>query len=205
MLGEVVVAPEGAVWYHDALGEACGARGVVDECEFVGALFLVVGYVLSAEILGVFASEHLVEVFAGVGELVGAREAERVVGYVDDAFQSWHPHGIDLCGHDISHEEELRLAVVDDVMDLFGCELVEHWHGDGSIGESGEECHCPVCAVASAEGDLVASLNASVLEEDVEFLYLSRHVVVLQGDALIVGEGVAVPVVEDAFLDDSVE
>ena len=67
MHGEVVVAPQGAIRYHHSFGESRGAAGVVDECQFVGALLVIVFHMLATEILWKLASVELVEVLTGVG------------------------------------------------------------------------------------------------------------------------------------------
>ena len=116
-----------------------------------------------------------------------------------------HLGGVDGGGHDVAHEEELGIRVVHDVVHLVGHELVQDGHGHGAVGERGQEGACPVGAVASAEGYLVALFYAAVLEENVQFLYLACHVVILQGGSLEVGQRVKVPVVYDAFLDDGIK
>ena len=101
----------------------------------------------------------------------------------------------------VAHEEQAGLGVVDDVMDLLGIELMQDGYGDGAVGEGGEEGNGPLAGVASGKGDLVALLNTAVLKETVDFLYFTCHIVILQRLALIVSQCVAVPIVDDAFLD----
>ena len=166
---------------------------------------MVVVDVLLAEVFRILLAKHLVEVFAGVGELLGAADHERIVGDVDDALQSRHLRGVDLRGRHVADEEELGVAVVDDVVDLVGRELVEDGHGHRAIGEDGEEGSSPGRGVASAEGYLVASLHARGLKHDVQFLYLARHIVILQRLAFVVGKRVEIPVVDDTLLDEGVK
>ena len=156
---------------------------------------------LLAEVFGELLAVEFVQVFAGVGELVGARDHQRVVRIVDDAFESRHLHGVDDRGHVVAHEEQAGLGVVDDIMDLLRIELVQDGYGDGAVGERGEEGHGPLAGVAPCEGDLVALHDAAVLEENMEFLNFTCHVVILQRLALIVSQCIAVPVVDDALLD----
>ena len=160
---------------------------------------------LLAEIFWVFVPEHLVEVLAGVGQFLCAGDNQRIVWNVDYALKSRHLLRIHLRRHHVSHEEELGVGVVHYVVYLVWRELMEYWHGYGSIGQHGEESRCPCRAVAAAEGYLVAFLNAGALEHDVKLLYLACHVVVLQGSTLVIGESVAIPVPDDAVLDELVE
>ena len=160
---------------------------------------------LFTEKLGIFLAEHLVEMLAGVGEFVGARHDKRVVGYVDDALQPRHLGGIDFRGHHVAHEEQFGIGVVDDVMHLFGHELVQDGHGDGPVGERGQESHGPISTVASAECNLVAFHHTAALKHDVEFFNLPGHVMVLQRGSLVVSQRIKVPMVNDALLDQCVE
>ena len=70
VLGEVGIAPHGAVWKHHALREARGAAGVVDKRQLIGALLNVIIDVLLAEIFGIFLAKDLVEVLSGIGDLL---------------------------------------------------------------------------------------------------------------------------------------
>ena len=160
---------------------------------------------LASEILGELAPIEFVEMLAGVGQFVGTRQCERVVGDVDNAFERRHLGGIHLSADDVADEEDFRLTVVDDVVYLFGGKLMQYWHSHGTIGECGEECHSPMGGVASAECNLVAPLHTRVLEHDMQFLYLACHIVVLQGNAFIISQGIEVPIVYNAFFNYLVE
>ena len=81
-------------------------------------------YVFLAEILRIFLSEHLVEVFACIGEFVGTRHYKRVVGDVDDAFEVGHLCLVDDSSHIVAYEEQLGFAVIDDVVNLVGSKFV---------------------------------------------------------------------------------
>ena len=132
--GEVVVRPDGAVGQHHALREARGTAGIVDEGQFLRTLFLVVAHVFLAEVLGELLAVEFVQVLAGVGEFVGAAHHQRVVGIVDDTLQFRHLQRIDDRCHMVADEEQARLGVVDDVMDLFGIELMEDGHSHSPVG-----------------------------------------------------------------------
>ncbi len=77
--------------------------------------------------------------------------------------------------------------MVYDVVNLLRRKLVKHRHGNGTIGQRGKERYRPVTHVAAAEGNLVAALYAAILKEDVKFLYLACHILVLQGGTFVVG------------------
>ena len=44
----------------------------------------------------------------------------------------------------VTHEEQLGLRVVDNVVNLLGIEFVEYGYCHGTIGQCGEEGHCPL-------------------------------------------------------------
>ena len=54
--------------------------------------------------------------------------------------------------------------------------------------------------VAPADSDFVTRNDATVLEENMKLLYLPGHIVKLQSLPLIVGQGVAVPVVGNGIM-----
>ena len=72
VVGEVVVRPQGAIGNHDALGETCRSAGVVNHGHLFAIGFLVVVDVFLAEVFRELFAVELVEVLAGVGQLVGA-------------------------------------------------------------------------------------------------------------------------------------
>ena len=132
-----------------------------------------------AEVLGILVTEHLVEMLTCVGQLVGTREHQRIVGEIDDALKSGHLGAIYLGGNDIAHEEQLGVAMVHDVVNLVGHELMQDRYGYGTIGERGQEGTGPGRTVAAAEGYLVTLLHTAILKQDVQLLYLARHVMIL--------------------------
>ena len=91
--------------------------------------------------------------------------------------------------------------MVYDIVDLLGIELMEYGHSNGAIGEGGEECHGPLAGVAAGKGYLVTFHNAAILEKDMQLLDFAGHIMILQRLSLEVGQGVAIPVVDDALLD----
>ena len=91
------------------------------------------------------------------------------------------------------------------VVYLVGRELMQDGHADRTVGESGKEGHAPAGAVPAADGNLVATLNTAVLEEDVQLLYFSGNVFVLQGCSLEICQCIKIPMVDDAFLDHGIK
>ena len=65
------VAPYRAVGQHHALREAGGTAGVVDKCQFLGLVFVIMD-VLLTEGHRVFFAKHHIKMFAGVVEFLRA-------------------------------------------------------------------------------------------------------------------------------------
>ena len=122
---------------------------------------------LLAEVLRILHAKHLIEVLAGISQLICARYHERVVWDIDNTLQSWHLGGIYLSSHYIAHEEQLGVTVVHDVVYLVWHKLVQDRHSDGTVCESSEESHCPVGAVSAAKCYLVALYYARIFKHDV--------------------------------------
>lgn len=175
---EVEVAPQRTIRQHHALGEAGGTAGIVDERHVFG-IAVVIGHMLATEELGELAAKHLVEMLTCIGQLVGTREHQRIVGEIDNALKSGHLGAIYLGGDDIAHEEQLGIAVIDNVVYLVWGKLVQDGYGYSTIGERGQEGTGPGRTVAAAKGYLVTLLHAAVLKQDVQLLYLARHVMIL--------------------------
>ena len=57
---KVEITPQSTIREHHTLGETCCAAGIVDECQLVGRLLLIIVNMLLAEIFGIFMSKHLV-------------------------------------------------------------------------------------------------------------------------------------------------
>ena len=105
---------------------------------------MVIADVLLAEVLWELLAIELVQVFAGIGQLVRARQHERIVGVVNDALQMWHLYGVYLGGHVVADEEQLGIRVVHDVVNLVSHELMKNGYRDSPVGQCGQESHGPL-------------------------------------------------------------
>ena len=92
---------------------------------------------LLTKIFRVLVTEHLVEVLTGIRQFVGTRENKRIVGDIDDTLQPRHLLRVNLSGHHISYEKQLGIRMVDDVVNLIWCELMEDRHCYGTISQHG--------------------------------------------------------------------
>ena len=177
--GKIVVRPEGAIGNHHTFREARSTTRIIDDCQLVWTLLKVIIHMFLAEVFGEFLAIELIEVFAGVGQLVGTTDHQRIIGVVDDAFKRGHCHRVDNGGNMIAHKQQTCFRVIDNIMDLFGIELMQDGNGDSAVGECCQEGDSPLRRVAATEGNLVALLNTTVLEEDMYLLDLSGHIMEL--------------------------
>ena len=72
VLSKICIAPECTVWNHYSLGETGSSAGIVDHSQLIRILFHIVVDMVLAEVLRILDTEHLVEVFARISQLVSA-------------------------------------------------------------------------------------------------------------------------------------
>ena len=204
VLREVNVGIQGPVRDHDALGETGGAGRVVDHGQFLGGILVIIE-VLGAEILRILLAERLVEVLADEGALLGVGIQELEGIDLDDRRQAGHLLLGEAFPDDLVHEQDAGLGMVHEIVDIAGLEFVQDGNGDGPVGEGGEETHAPVGLVPGTDGDLVAPVEAALLEGDVQLGDPAGDVPVGQRHTLVVGQGGTVPVGPEAFLEDLVD
>lgn len=140
---------------------------------------MAVADVFGAEVLGIALAVDGVAVLEGFHQARVAAYDGREVGEQNHAHQAGHAVFVQVLPSLVAHEEQLGFGVVDDVVDVVGLELVQNGDDDCSIGDGGQEGDGPMGAVASADGNLVAGLDACTLQYDVELGYLPGHVFVL--------------------------
>ena len=139
-------------------------------------------------------AEQGVEVLPGEREPFGTAVHQREILHADDALQVRHTVFVQVFPYLVAHEEQLGLAVVDDVVHIVRFEFVQDGDDDGPVGQGGQESHAPVPAVAPAERDLVSRTDAGRLEQQVHLGDFPGHVLVLQAFPVEVRERFPVPV-----------
>ena len=95
--------------------------------------------------------------------------------------------------------------MVDDIVDLFGLELILYRYRHCPVCQGCEKRHRPMGGVSSAKGNLIALFHSGLFKKDVELFYLSRHVVILKCDAFVICKGVLVPVVDNTLFNVFIE
>ena len=154
-------------------------------------------YMLGTEVFRVFPAVELIEMLTCIDELLRTGCEHGIVGDVYDAFKGRHLVGFDNRCHDIAHEEQFGFGMVYDVVNLLGIEFVLDGDGHGSVGKRCQESCCPEGTVATAKCYFVSLPHSAVFKQNVEFFYFSSHILILERGALIVGEGIQIPVLYD--------
>ena len=80
--------------------------------------------------------------------------------------------------------------MIDDIVNLFAVEFVQDGNYHRSICQCGQKRHCPVGRVATTYGYAVSFFYSSCMHHDVQLLYLSGYVVILQRSTFIVRQSV---------------
>ena len=140
-----------------------------------------------------------------IRQFISTRHHQRIVGNVYNAFKVGHLCSINHSGHHIAHKQQFCLAVVYDVMNLVSGKLVQNRHCHGTIGKRCQESYSPTGTIASAQSNFVSWLHSTVFKHDVQLLNFSCYIMILQGSAFKVGEGIAIPITDDALFYELVE
>ena len=135
VLGKVCVSPHGTIGNHHTFRESCRSAGVVNQCQLFWILLYIVVDMFWSEVLRILFTEHLVKMFSGVCQLLCSRNEQRIIGNIDDSFQVWHLFFVDDGCYNVANEQQFCLAVIDNVVYLFGSKLVQNGNGNGSISQ----------------------------------------------------------------------
>ena len=89
--------------------------------------------------------------------------------------------------------------MIDNVVHLLRLEFMQDRYGNCTIAQHAQKGCCPIRTVTAAKGNLVTLLHSCILKQNVELFNLSGHILILQGDTLIVGERIKVPIALDTL------
>ena len=198
------IGPDGAVGDHHALGEAGRAGSVAQDGQLVG-LVLVVVQVLGADAARIGLLVHLLQLRPGRFRDSFLQMENLVVFKLDDGDEAGHVLGVQAVPDGPLHEEDLRVGMVHQVVDVPGLELVEQRDGNGPIGHGGQETDRPVGLVAGNDDDLVAGNDPVVLVGQVHLRDAAGKVAVQERLALVVGQGRTPPVIAETLFKEFVD
>ena len=178
--GEAYIRPYIAVGEHDALGEAHRAAGVVEYRHGIDIFGLHILHVCRREALGILLAEETIEIGASLAQPLAPRHQQGIVGDIDCASQLLQGIRVEVLPYRGIDKEQLGIGVIDQVMHVVWLEFVQNGHCHCTIGENTEECHAPMGAIAPAQCDFVASLDAGVLKEQMQLGYLASNGSILE-------------------------
>ncbi len=118
----------------------------------------------------------------------------------DDREQPRHFIRAQTLPDDVVDEEDFRLGMVDQIVDITGLEFVQNRYGHGAIRHRGQKTYRPVDLIAGANRHLVSLAEVAFLKSDVQFFDASCHVTVTKAGALVVRKRLPVPVLPETFL-----
>ena len=144
-------------------------------------------YMLGTEVLGILFPKDAVEVFTRFCKFFRTTHAERIVGDVNDTLKVRHLIRRKFFPRHITYKQEACIRVVDNIVHLLRFEFVKDGHCNGTISECSDESNRPMRTIATAKCNLIALFYTRIFEKNVKFLNLARHIVILQGLALVVG------------------
>ncbi len=150
-------------------------------------------HVVRAVAIGIFGRKESVHlVVHGLYSIV--RRPERLPGiHVDDQLEKRHLRDVELLPFGLVGEQGDALGMVDQVVDAVRREVGQDRNDHGLIGVDGQVGHAPAGTVLRADSDLVAFLEAELLEDEMELLDLRGHLGVVERLAADVVEGRLVP------------
>ena len=198
------VGPDGAVGDHHALGKAGSTGGIAQDGQFVG-LILVIMQVLGADAARIDLLVHLFQLRPGRFGDPFLQMQDLVVLDLDDGDEAGHVLRVQAVPDSPLYEEDLRVGMVHQVVDVPGLELVQQRDGNGTVGHRGQETDRPVGLVAGNDDDLVAGPDPVMLVGQVHLRDAARKVTVQERLALVVGKGGTPPVIAETLLEEFVD
>ena len=198
------VGPDSPVRNHHPFGETGGPGRVAQDGQFIGFVLVVVE-VLGADAARIDLLVHLFQLRpCGLGRAF-LQMQDLVVLQLDDRGETGHILGVQTIPDGALHEEDLRVGMVYEVVDVPGLELVEQRDGNRPVGHGGQETDCPVRLVAGDDDDLVAGTDTVVSIGQVHFRNAAREVAVKKRLAPVVGQGGTPPVIAETLLEEFVD
>ena len=168
---------------HHTLRESRGTTRIAQEAHLVVAHLGILD-VVGRETSGVAVAIVLNDVFLEGGNLLAiALEDAAEVGEREYGLDAHHLLLVNHIPEGVAQEEEFRLGVVDDVVDVVGVEVLKDGDNHSTIGDGGQIGDDPAGVVAANEGDFVTLLDITLPKEHVELGNLLGHLIV--GETLL--------------------
>ncbi len=137
-------------------------------------------HILRGESFGITASEQLVEVGTRILYHIETAQKQPEVGYAERTFEGVHGIGVEILPYCLIAEKETGLAVIYEMMDIVGLEIVKNRHHHCPVSKDRKKSHRPLRRILSAQCNFVAFAYSSLLVKDMKFGYFAGYVAVLQ-------------------------
>ena len=160
---------------------------------------------LLTESLWITLSEEFIKMFAGISQLVGTGNDKRIIRNINNTFKIRHLCRINLRSNDITYKQQLRFAMVYDVVYLVCSKLMQDRYSNSSISESGKKSNSPTCAIATTYSDSITFFYSTILKKYMKFFYFSCNVFILQRYTLVVRKRIKIPVLDYALFDQGIK
>ena len=147
-------------------------------------------YIIPAEGVRVLPPEQLVQSFACVRQFFVVRNVKREVRQVEDSLQTRHLLLVYHVYHVVTHKQQSAFRMIHDIVNLFAVEFMQDGYYHRSISQRGQKRHCPMGRVTATYGYAVSFFYSGSMHHNVQLLYLSGYVVILQRSTFIVCQSV---------------
>ena len=196
---EVVGVRDGVIGEHHALGVARGARGVVDDRQVIG---IVVGirHILGEHAIGILLLEGFLAVCPRIGHGLVLVPQDTVVLDIDGSLQVRHLVMVHLGPDVIVNKQHDTVGMVGQQSNGVGVEVGQQRHRHTAIDIDAPEGHRPPGAVARAQSDFVALVDAHCVKKDTELLNVDGQIGIGKSIAIVVAQGFLCPMVANGFL-----
>ena len=198
-VSEVVGVRDGVIGKHHALGVARSARRVVDNRQVIG---IVVGirHMLGEHAVGIFLCEGFLAVFPCIGHRLVLVPEDAVILDIDGSLEVGHLIRVHLRPDVIVNKQHHTVRMVGQQSNGVGMEVGQQRNRHTSIDIDSPERHGPPSAVACAQGNLVALVDAYCVKKDTELFNVDGQVCIGKSVAIVVAQGFLCPMVADGFL-----
>ena len=204
LVHEVHVGPDGAVGDHHALGKTGSAGRIAQDRQVVGFVLVIIE-VVGADAARIDLLVHLLQLRPGRFGHSFFQMQDLVVLDLDDGGETGHVLRVQAVPDGPFHEEDLRIGMVHQVVDVSGLEFVQQGDRNGPVGHCGEETDRPVGLVAGDDDDLVAGTDPIVLVGQMHLRDAAGEVAVQERFSLVVGQGGTPPVISETLLEEFVD
>ena len=196
---EVVGVRDGVIGEHHALRVARGARRVVDDGQVI-AIVIGIRHMLGEHAVGILLIEGFLAVVPRIGQRLVLMPEDAVILDIDGSLEVGHLIRIHLRPDVIVNKQHHTVRMVGQQSNGVGMEVSQQRNRHTAIDIDAPERHGPPGAVACAQGNFVALVDAYSVKKDTELFNVDGQVSIGKSIAIVVTQGFLCPMVADGFL-----